>query len=77
MKKENDGGPAFPGVHPPHTGMSLRDYFAAMAPISVQDAVEWLDQNKTPGSIISWADIMEQLAKLRYRYADAMLKERE
>jgi hypothetical protein len=65
----NTGGPAFPtevwdneGV-PHHTeGMTLRDYFAAKALVSLATYEEYPP---------------ERAAKYAYEYADAMLKVRE
>jgi hypothetical protein len=59
-------------------GMTLRDYFAAHAPITYQDAVEWLDCYG--GEVVGpWnpGTIMETLVDLRNEYADAMLAARE
>lgn len=66
----NNGGPAFPseayGNAPPHTGMTLRDYFAAkaMQPINSQA----IDYAKAEAS---------DMARKAYMIADAMLKARE
>lgn len=71
---KNDGGPAFPNnpvaYHDPkgkvylaETGMSLRDYFAAMA-LQGMLAVEPSDATAT------------EFAHQAYEMADAMLKER-
>lgn len=78
--KPNDG-PAFPCSHGDYMqfGMSLRDYFAARAPISVQDAMiasglgmaAFAGRNR--GERI---EIMKALAEMRMDYADAMLAER-
>lgn len=65
----NDGGPAFPTLHLSTRtdqyveGMTLRDYFAAMAML----AACHLDKDE-----VSRADI----AEVAYKMADAMLKER-
>lgn len=75
MSKRNDGGPAFAcsrGVSDEwdstQQGMSLRDYFAAHAPIGLlrppPDDRE--DRNISP----------EDAANLAYAWADAMLAER-
>jgi hypothetical protein len=64
----NDGGPAFPGLHPSKdcryqdAGMTLRDYFAAAA-------LPQVDQRShgTP----------DDIALECYQLADAMLKARE
>jgi len=59
------GGPAFPLENPPyHTGMNLRDYFAAKA---MQGLVS--DPDLVLDAI--------QTAQLSYKYADAMLKARD
>lgn len=56
-------------VGKPNTGMSLRDYFAAHAPITLEDAERDLDAGNevTSDVILTW------LAQMRYAYADAML----
>lgn len=70
---KKDSGPAFPYVEQQfgtaditvhHRGMSLRDYFAAHAPI---EHVDW-----TPGLPSLATD-----AARAYRWADALLAERE
>ena len=64
MNKIKDGGPAFPknyGI--PNEGMTLRDYFAAKA----LQAHITNNLNLRPEDVAKWA----------YRYADAMLVERE
>ena len=69
---DKTGGPAFPctaeqspsGVFPSH-GMTLRDYFAAKA-LQGQMACVTADEC-----------MPDKLAEWSYRYADAMLKERE
>ena len=75
MSGHNDGGPAFPALHtidgnwvksplPEHSGMTLRDYFAASAMQGIcasSPSLEWTNQ---------------RLAKDAYDLADAMLKER-
>lgn len=56
--------------------MSLRDYFAAHAPITWSDAIDSLDC--TGECVGPWpgSKILERLALLRTDYADAMLAER-
>jgi hypothetical protein len=54
----NDGGPAFPG-------MSLRDWFAAMALQGIKANPSW-DENTR-----------ERIARAAYEQADAMLAARE
>lgn len=59
-----------------HSGMSLRDYFAAHAPFTYQDAFDRLDLE---GECVGpWPvhRVMERLAELRMEYADAMLEAR-
>jgi hypothetical protein len=87
MNNIDDGGPAFPvyGLKDandrvvcfPQSGMSLREYFMAHAPITVADAVrccgwrgppDWNDANR--------ATVMSVLALMRREYADAMMAER-
>lgn len=87
---KNNGGPAFPVANYDHqtfqtetveehrrllSGMTLRDYFAAHAPITFQDAV-WV-LIKQEDRDFTGAEILEMLALMRIGYADAMLKERE
>lgn len=66
MNEIDNGGPAFPQKEPLSNdwhGMSLRDYFAAKA-------MQWLASK--PGS-----PDYEYEAMAAYKYADAMLAERE
>lgn len=90
MATDKTGGPAFPGINPTMTGidsdgverfeneasggMTLRDYFAAHAPIDLGWANEifYRRMGRNPG----WQETLEQLAELRGAYADKMLKER-
>lgn len=69
MSKINDGGPAFPFIDSAspleHSGMTLRDYFAAKALLAGWAA------NKPP----AYDD--ETRAKYAYELADAMLKARK
>jgi hypothetical protein len=80
---KNEGGSAFPipvassGLaiyETEHTGMTLRDYFAAKA---MQG--DWAAQNELTGEYTNFMkEEQYQLAAERfYRMADAMLKERE
>lgn len=93
--QHNDGGPAFPGtvwrnvigdspLDPVHqaNGMSLRDYFAAHAPMQFSSydiervaALAGLQAPKTIEDEREFYPMAEAI--LRYRYADAMLKARE
>lgn len=60
-------------------GMSLRDYFAAHAPISVQDALiaEGFDTSSV-GTLQHehFIEVMMRLAEMRMDYAEAMIAER-
>lgn len=77
MNKTNTGGPAFPSglketdtdtVESLHTGMTLRDYFAAKALPTV--IADWLQT----GDIFPDMEIAEVIARDCYIVADAMLK---
>lgn len=64
-------------------GMSMRDYFAAHAPIRLNDARDyWFEKNGrhygNDGSIVkpTMDDIMTTLALMRGLYADSMIAER-
>lgn len=81
MNKKNTGGPAFPSHgsmgEVAHEGMTLRDYFAAHAPITLTDAVEFLDTYG--GEVVGpWRPekVLQTLAELRVEYADAMIAAR-
>jgi hypothetical protein len=67
MNNTNTGGPAFPHEtnSMTHSGMTLRDYFAAKAMQSMNSRQDYLD---APASAI---------ALDAYALADAMLKARE
>ena len=79
-----NGGPAFPhtvekhctttGVNwiEDHGGMTLHDYFMAHAPIQVSDANEafYRENASNPRSHV---EMLDALANLRSKYADAML----
>lgn len=73
----DDGGPAFPtseehGFNSGAPGMTLRDYFAAHAPIGVADANEAFYREH--GRNARTSEMLDVLARLRIAYADAMLK---
>lgn len=68
---KDDGGCAFPVDHGMSPGMSLRDYFAAVA---LQGILANSFCNGT-GQTLPHASI-EQGVELAYKYADAMLIER-
>lgn len=61
-----------------YCGMNLRDYFAAQAPIYFDDAFECL-QNSTKSTLTEKFDkeVIDELARLSYEYADSMMKARE
>jgi hypothetical protein len=67
----NDGGPAFPGLHPSKechyqdSGMTLRDYFAAQALAGICAS----------GPSEYWTD--KHITAETYRLADAMLAARQ
>jgi hypothetical protein len=85
-----DGGPAFPCIEPTmtgissdgeeryeneaHGGMTLRDYFAAKAPLDVADANDlfYRENGRNPRH----SEMLMVLATLRYSYADAMIAAR-
>ena len=77
--KMKHGGPAFPfptssGAIVGLTGMSMRDYFAAHAPISIRDVMSLMpsmdiNQHSDRHAVCSI------LARLRVEYADAMIAE--
>lgn len=83
MSEAKDGGPAFPVTsevawdesrNDAMSGMTLRDYFAASAPIGVADANDaFYRQN---GRNAGESEMLKMLAELRGRYADAMLAAR-
>ena len=78
-----DGGSAFPVAEARNAsdqlllyaqpGMTLRDYFAAKAMQSWISASPKLDGEPLNGTV----DNAERLSVVAYRYADAMLKERD
>ena len=79
----NDGGPALPTENAMQTGpsscryegMTMRDYFAAHAPIGVADANEAF--YRAHGRNARTSEMLDTLAGLRSMYADAMLKARD
>jgi hypothetical protein len=84
----DDGGPAFPVPDlPDWSGMSLFEYFAAHAPKQVPDDAcdveRWSRMCACPlpenaDDHVAWTEFWARCeAVLRYRYADAMLAERE
>lgn len=85
MSDEKTGGPAFPRDHAfdGHNGMTLRDYFAAKAPLhdlkfqSTEAAARFcgLPMPLTDDDLVVVA--MSCAAKASYIFADAMLKARQ
>jgi hypothetical protein len=75
--KSKTGGAAFPneayGNAGPHTGMTLRDYFAAKA-MQVLMAETNGEGDDIPGAP-RWES--HNVAELAYEHADAMLEERD
>lgn len=75
MDDKKTGGPAFSATGPvSNKGMTLRDYFAAHAPITLADAVSVLEHSNAPSCTIY--ETLAYLAKLRTDYADAMIAAR-
>lgn len=76
----DNSGPAFPfyensfGVTSGCEGMTLRDYFAANAPIGVADANEAFYRHNSRNAGMS--EMMAMLVYMRGVYADAMIAER-
>lgn len=61
------------------TGLSVRDYFASKAPVTVQDAID-VSGYKDRDCLKHDADrnvVFAVLTMMRYEYADAMLSERK
>ena len=59
-------------------GMTLRDYFAAHAPVTIKDATDWLNYHGGPCLEGHWRvqTVMNTLADLRNDYATAMIEAR-
>jgi hypothetical protein len=86
MNNTNTGGPAFPQTEvdrdgvtvTQHSGMTLRDYFAAKAMQSLiagsftEIGQEGIEANRQP-----FQNIEDLMSETSYKYADAMLKARE
>ena len=80
----NDGGPAYPmGYHPEgnsadHSGMTLRDYFAAAALQGLISKLPIIDQTGVHGiKVDDKIAYNNEVAESCYWIADAMLKARE
>jgi hypothetical protein len=83
MSKKEDGGPAFPMYtgNPENwvSGLSLRDYFAVRAPIDpgvVRNDFNRLVSKMEWDNVLTEDMLFEEVARLSYAYADAMIKER-
>lgn len=79
MTKINDGGHAFPTTYSQFPGMSLRDYVAIHAPISLDDAIDLCGFNRSHHPMRNDTDrtiILEVLVRARLQYAEAMLAAR-
>lgn len=85
VDESSDGGSAFPtGAHigdmgVTEGGISVRDYFAAHAPITVEDALLLTGLSAHSIGMLrrtERARVLEGLAVMRGDYADAMLRER-
>ena len=89
MSNTNTGGPAFPSglidpstpedaVHPLHSGLSIRDYFAAKAMqglMAVPDDQRYGDRADKSLTVDQWQRwCVTGLVEHAYRVADAMLK---
>ena len=70
-----DGEIIQPGMRAHYSGMTLRDYFAAHAPITMADATKTLFDSGTKDEV-TVMDVINILSKMRFAYADAMLLER-
>lgn len=88
MTRSQDGGAAFPRASGPEPrvdsatdytdGMSLRDYFAAHAPLLASTHDHGVPRPPVGSSDADWFVYqLRVLAASRYAYADAMLRARE
>ena len=76
--EKDNGGSAFPmyleypNGNETHYGLTKREYFAAHAPVTLQDACDFIvDHNKNKSA----KNTMFILAQMRLAYADAMIEE--
>lgn len=76
VKYSPDG--VYVAKYTPVGGVSLLDYFAAKAPITYQNALDYLDAFGG-GRVGPWNPdrVIDVLVELRCKYADAMLKARQ
>ena len=82
MNRNEQGGAAFPishsdkpGAYEAECGMSLREYYMAHAPISMEDAMQ-AAQCYPSMSKDQRPNMWKAMAELRAEYADAMLAAR-
>lgn len=54
-------------------GMTLRQYYAAHAPITIRDAVDYLGAKGEINSGEVTPKVRECFARMRFEYADAMI----
>lgn len=71
----NDGGVDFPSGTGQYFGMTLRDWFAGNAPLTLSDAKDAIQLENVIG--ITYEKLFTNLSKMRYAYADAMIAARE
>lgn len=84
MSAANNGGPAFPtgeehGFNNGEPGMTLRDYFAAKAPVTTMDAMIACGFDSASIGTLnteSMRTTLKMLAIMRGAYADEMIAER-
>ena len=79
MVKISDGGVAFPTTYGQFPGMSLRDYLAAHAPFTLDDAIDLCGFNRSHHPMRNDTDrivIIEVFMKMRFEYADIFLAAR-
>lgn len=70
----NNAGDAEYAAKNGYGGMTLRDYFAIRAPVTIADAERTL--NDEDAGFVSWGTIMKRLCQMQLAYADVMLKTR-
>lgn len=82
-----DGGPAFPRPHSPNPhggmddgpeeGMSLRDWFAGQALVGWLASFDEGIAASYDSEPEAWKEHQQEVAKVCFGYADAMLRERD
>lgn len=78
MTRKDDGGPAFARaggeMNYDAEGMSLRQYYAAHAPITCEEAYKCITDYTPFGSPgPTWEQVFNRLSAMRFEYADAMI----